>query len=285
MWEEWTRIVTNLENPNRLEEALAFYKAHSEEMLAGTKVLWNQKEPYYALMLQYIADGPAAFSSEKQNEPLAMEDRWFHPDWIKYYDPEELVGKELYVVGFCDPSLGKNGGDYSAIVTVATDMNYQIYVLDADIARRHPDIIGKEMLYKSKLYEYKDFAVEINQFQELFQDDIKKLMDDIGITMPLRGVRQHTDKILRIQSLQPDIKNGRVKFRRDQKQLIDQLTNFPSDAHDDGPDALEGAIKLLGKRSAVADYYKSQAYELTQPSPQSFLQNTSLQNITNLISR
>jgi len=285
LWEEWTRIVTNLENPNRLEEALAFYQQHKDVMLEGTKVLWNQKEPYYALMLQYIADGPAAFSSEKQNEPLAMEDRWFHPDWIKYYDDEEIAGKELYVVGFCDPSLGKNGGDYSAIITVATDMNYQIYVLDADIARRHPDIIGKEMLYKSRKYEYKDFGVEINQFQELFSDDVKKLMDELGITMPLRGVRQHTDKILRIQSLQPDIKNGRVKFRRDQKQLIDQLTNFPSDAHDDGPDALEGAIKLLGKRSAVADYYKSQAYELTQPTPNSFLQNPSLQNLTQLVSR
>ena len=98
---------------------------HELDMLLGTEVLWPQKESYYSLMLQRIADGPAAFSSEKQNEPLSDDDRRFMGDWIQYYEDTDLVGKELYIVGWVDPSMGKTGGDYSAIVTLAADYSYQ----------------------------------------------------------------------------------------------------------------------------------------------------------------
>lgn len=279
LWEEWERIVTDLSNDNRINDAKGFFEQHEPEMLDGTKVLWEAKEPYYNLMLQRIADGPAAFSSEKQNEPLSDDDRRFHPDWIQYYEDEELVGKELYVVGFVDPSMGKKGGDHSAIITVASDYNYQAYVLDADISKRHPDIIITDVVAKHETYHYKKFGVEINQFQEFFKDSLQKKIKDEKVDLTLVSVRQHADKILRIQSLQPDIKNGRVKFRRDQQKLIEQLVNFPSADHDDGPDALEGAISLLGKRSSIADYYKDQAHEATQQTPGSFLQNQGLQRV------
>jgi len=277
LWDEWERLIVDLENPNRLEDGRKFFEEHKAEMLDGTKVLWEAKEPYYNLMLQRIADGPAAFSSEKQNEPLSDDERRFLPEWIQYYDDTDIVGKELYVVGFVDPSMGKQGGDYSAIVTLASDYNYQIYILDADIAKRHPDIIALDVIAKHRIYHYKDFGVEINQFQEFFKDTLQKKLEDEKLEIPIKGVKTHTDKILRIQSLQPDIKNGRVKFRRDQQKLIEQLVNFPSADHDDGPDALEGAMTLLGRRSAVADYYKEQTNEIGKNNPNSFLQNPNLQ--------
>lgn len=285
LWDQWEKIITDLSNLARMEDAYAFYIANKDAMLEGTRVLWPAKEPYYSLMLQLVADGPAAFSSEKQNEPLAAEDRWFQEKWIQYYDDSEIAGKDLYIVGWCDPSMGKMGGDYSAIITLGADLNYQVYVLDADIARRHPDIIIAQMLSNQRRFQYKDFGIETNQFQEFFSDSTKKAMEDEGIDMNIRGVKQHTDKILRIQSLQPDIKNGRVKFRRDQKELVQQLVNFPSDAHDDGPDALEGAMGLLGKRSAVADWYKEQAHAVAreQANPQSHFQNLAVQNAIDVL--
>lgn len=278
-WDAWEKIVTDLENVNRLIDARAFYEQNKEELLAGTQVLWEAKEDYYSLMLQLIADGPAAFSSEKQNEPLSDDDRRFLPEWIQYFDEADIIGKDLYVVGFCDPSMGKQGGDYSAIITLASDYNYQIYVLDADIAKRHPDIIALDVIGKHRVYHYKDFGVEAVQFQEYFKDTLKKKAEEEGVDIPIRGIKQHTDKILRIQSLQPDIKNGRVKFRRDQGKLIEQLVNFPSADHDDGPDALQGGIAILGKRSGVADFYKEKANESSQQPTISILQNPSLQGI------
>jgi predicted phage terminase large subunit-like protein len=278
LWDEWERIITNLTNPNRFVEAEDYFNQNKDVMLNGTQVLWPDKESYYELMIQRLADGPAAFSSEKQNEPLSDEDRRFHPDWIQYYDDAEIVGKDLYIVASVDPSMGKAGGDYSGIVTLGMDTNSQIYVLEADIEKRHPDVIIDDVLNKQTKYAYEKVGVEDNQFQEFFKDSMNKRAAELAIQINIVGVRAVSDKILRIESLQPDIKNGRIKFRRDQQRLIEQLVNFPSADHDDGPDALEIGVKLLGKRSAFADYYKDKADEQNKKSTPTFFQNSSIQN-------
>lgn len=285
LWDQWEKLVTNLEDKDRLKTAYAFFLEHQQEMLEGTKVLWEEKEPYYNLMLQRVADGPAAFSSEKQNEPLSDDERRFHPDWIHYYDQNEIEGKRLYIISFVDPSLGKAGGDYSAIITLGSDFNHQVYVLDADIAKRHPDIIILDVIGKHRIYGYQRVGVEENQFQEYFKDNFIKKAEEMKVNIPIVGIRQGSDKILRIQSLQPDVKNGRVKFRRDQQKLIEQLVNFPNADHDDGPDALEGGMTLLGQRSAVADWYKQQAHEHTHASPISIFQQQGIQGVINQLSR
>lgn len=286
LWDQWEELITNLADQNRMETAEAFFKEHEEEMMLGTKVLWEAKEDYYNLMVQRIADGPAAFSSEKQNEPLADDDRYFLPEWIEFYEDKDIEGIELFAVGFVDPSMGKKGGDYSAIISLGEDPNGYVYILDADIKRRHPDIIINDVILKNDIYHYKFFGVETNQFQEYFKDTMEKKVRELEeiekkkVRLKLKEVNQHSDKTLRIQSLQPDIKSGRIKFKRDQQKLIEQLVNFPSASHDDGPDALEGALSLLGKRSAIADFYKEKANESQKPNIQSYLQNPNIQRLT-----
>lgn len=272
LWDQWEKLITNLDDLDRVKTAKAFFEEHRDEMLAGTKVLWPQKEDYYNLMVQKVIDGPAAFSSEKQNEPLSDDERRFNPEWIQYYDQSEIVGKELNIVCAVDPSMGKVGGDYSAIVTLGEDANRKIYVLDADIEKRHPDVIIQAFINKYLTYKFKKAGVEQVQFQEYFKDALSERLIQEGIDITVKGIRTHSDKILRIESLQPDIKSGRIKFRRDQQKLIEQLVNFPSADHDDGPDALELAMGLFGRFSAIEEYYKRESNE-KKINPQSFIQN------------
>jgi predicted phage terminase large subunit-like protein len=279
LWNQWEGIITDMENPKRLISAEEFYLKNKREMIKGTEVLWKEKEDYYNLMVQKIAEGPASFSSEKQNEPLSDDERRFLREWIQYYDEKDLVGKKLYVAGVVDPSLGKKGGDYSAILTGAMDTNNIVYLLDADIQRRHPDIIISDVLDKHSRFNYKLFGVETVQFQEYFKDSLKSKISESGVYLPVQEIKSHSDKTLRIQSIQPDIKNGRVRFRRDQQQLIEQLVNFPSADHDDGPDALEMLLTILGKKSAVAEYYEHQAHEATQQNTNSILQQFGVQGL------
>ena len=56
---------------------------------------------------------------------------------------------------------------------------------------------------------------------------------------------------MRVESLQPDVKNGYILFRKDQTLLLRQLSEFPLGAHDDGPDALEGARTLARKNTRL----------------------------------
>ena len=69
LWDAWERIFTDLENPKHKEDAEDFFKANEAEMLEGTAVLWEEKLPYYALMVMRVSEGEASFSSEIQNEP------------------------------------------------------------------------------------------------------------------------------------------------------------------------------------------------------------------------
>lgn len=288
LWVEWERLITNLDDPKRMATAYDFFKKNEHLMLMGTEVLWKEKESYYSLMVQRISDGPAAFSSEKQNEPLSDDDRRFMPEWIQYYDDEQILGKDLKVLGSVDPSMGKSGGDYSAIITLGVDTNGQVYVLDADIAKRHPDIIAADVIEKNRRFKYQQFVVEENQFQEYFKDTLINKVNELWInggdkvSVNIIGKRAHSDKILRIQSLQPLVKNGTIKFRREQQKLIEQLVNFPSAANDDGPDALELAVSLINQ-SGVADYYKAKSNE-NKTTPESYLSNANIQRIAQSVS-
>jgi len=57
--------------------------------------------------------------------------------------------------------------------------------------------------------------------------------------VPARAVQPISDKLLRIETLQPHMANGLIRLHASQTTLIEQLRHFPKAAHDDGPDALE----------------------------------------------
>jgi len=57
-------------------------------------------------------------------------------------------------------------------------------------------------------------------------------------------VTHTSDKLGRIQSLQPLVKAGTIQFSRRHKTLLDQLRYFPKADHDDGPDALQMAVEV-----------------------------------------
>ena len=67
-----------------------------------------------------------------------------------------------------------------------------------------------------------------------------------GAYIPIRGINNTTDKLGRIQRLQPLISSGTLRFSRRQVTLLEQLRQFPMGAHDDGPDALEMAVSAAG---------------------------------------
>lgn len=250
LWETWESIYTDLGNEGRELEAKKFFEKNREEMLAGTKVLWEEKLSYYDLMVTRVSEGEASFNSELQNEPVNPDDCLFNEEWFDYYNPEDMdfSSADFRFYGFVDPSLGKNRrADYSAILTGALEVpTGYLYILDADIVRRHPDAIISDVLQKADWIQrtygkrYVKFGVETVQFQWFLKEQLAKVSARARIYLPIEEVPQSSDKVLRIQTLQPDIKNKYIKFSRRHKLLLEQLQYFPMADHDDGPDALEG---------------------------------------------
>ena len=250
LWDAWERIFTDLSNDRRQEEALAFYEANREEMLQGTAVLWEEKLSYYDLMVIRISEGEASFNSEIQNDPIDPENCTFQDDDGKqqpdFSDPRFLF------IGANDPSLGKNKkSDTSSIFALAKDtMTGYLYVVIADIAKRKPDQIIEDALEASRRLQrdykrpYYKFGVETVQFQYYFAEIMRQKAAAVGEYLPIEEINSTQNKDARIQSLQPFVKNGYVKFSKKHKALLKQMTEYPMGKNDDGPDGLQMAVKL-----------------------------------------
>ncbi len=269
LWDEWEAIYTNLFDEAHKENAKTFYEANKDEMLLGTEVLWEEKFTYYDLMKMKVSEGEASFNSEMQNDPIDPENAVFNEEWFDFYEPELMDFKksEFIIVGANDPSLGKSKkSDTSSIISLAVSIKTgYMYVLDASIEKRKPDIIINDVFETNRRFkrDYKKgfykFGVETVQFQYYFKEVMAAKSVEEGEYLPIEEIQSIQNKILRIESLQPVIKNKYLKFNREHKTLLKQLTEFPMGKNDDGPDGLHMAVKLAQSVRAVAGQsnYKS----------------------------
>jgi predicted phage terminase large subunit-like protein len=257
LWEEWEKIYTDrgLGDHERWTRADRFFEKHRTRMTAGTEVLWPRHRSYYDLMKLRVAEGPASFDSEIQNEPVNPQDCLFQPEWFHWYEEDQLETGNLVAVAAVDPSLGGAGAhrDPSAIICLGLDNRGYLYVLDADIRNRAPDQIIEDTLELYLRRKTVLVGVETVQFQEFFKDRLAAVARERGIYPPVRGIRSTKDKKIRIQRLQPLVRNGTLRFAKRHKTLIDQLRYYPKAAHDDGPDALEMAVQMVEHLTSPRD--------------------------------
>jgi predicted phage terminase large subunit-like protein len=250
LWGKWEGIFADISVGKEEAERKAdeYFKAHEKAMLAGTQVLWPSEEDYYYLMKMRATDGPAAFDSEKQNEPLNPEDQVFLEEWIQYWDDEDVDFTDIPRAGAVDPSLGKRNkrSDPSAILG-GWMKNKILYVDLADIEKRQPDRIMSDLLMYHERSRFDKLRMETVQFQEFFARQFEQLAHEEGLTVNIDEFVPNTDKDLRIIRLQPWIKNGWIRFLKEQRELVRQLIYYRPKGrggHDDGPDALEMLLGL-----------------------------------------
>lgn len=213
--------------------------------------------------------GTLAFGQEYQNNPVDPASQRIRQEWIKYYDLKELKDKELIIASALDPAVGKTSqGDFAALVTLGQDTKTNmIYVLDVILERCPPQrqvdlCLQTFMRWKSNgsieagpARHFKALGIEDNGFQAVLRSNLEAESKRLGIFAPIKGIKNISDKIARIDSLSPLIEGGGIMFQRpprefrtgqkDYARLIQQLIEFPKGDHDDGPDALEMAVRLL----------------------------------------
>lgn len=258
LWQEWESIYTHqaeYEGCNGPNAARLFYEANEEQMLEGTSVLWPQRENYYQLMEIRLCEGHASFDSEKQNEPIDPASCYFSDSDMHYWDDEYTsiddllmkLGSNSCIYGACDPSLGiagKNRDDTAIVTVLKHTPTGHLYVLDADIRKRKPRDIIKAIIEYHRIYKFEEFAIETNQFQFFLSTEVTRISAQAGVNVPVYEISHTSDKLGRIQSLEPLISTGVLRFSRRQRILLDQLQQFPKAAHDDAPDALEMAVAV-----------------------------------------
>jgi len=264
LWKEWESIFKNRFDESRRVTALNFFKTNEAEMLRGARVLWSEGDDYYSLMVWRASD-PSGFISEKQNSPLDPSKLVLPKEILRVVDfskdldiQQILNNRRTKYYGALDPSLGKRGSDFSCITILARDpISGLLLVVEMDLQRRSPDKQIEDIFHFHSIYNFTLFGIEINAFQVLLADSMKKKSRAEGIYLRIKEIRNYSDKRMRIESLIPLAADGTLifdlnKIRTDNRYALgwEQITTYSGDAsggHDDAPDCLEMVVRICTK--------------------------------------
>jgi predicted phage terminase large subunit-like protein len=284
LWNTWTKIYTNLDDPDRRAKADAFYAENESAMLDGTKVLWPEKESYLYLMKELIETGKRAFYKEKQNEPIGGVTALFEN--IAYYQErsdgflieatDKLIpwsqlkdreGRWLGSFGALDPATGQTKakagklGDYNCILTgmaqpiPGREHKLRLFVHHDWTQREGPSRTFSQVFDQDEIFDYSKFAVETNLYRDLMLPNLeaerKRQMEKNkrDLRVPFYDVEAVENKEKRIYTLEPKVTHSWILFNRAlSPTFMRQVEAFPFGDHDDGPDALEMLWGLVNGR-------------------------------------
>lgn len=236
LWDRFEELLLNADNPQAAEAAaMAFYQDNRADMDRGAQVSWPAVRPLVRLMIKRAREGHQAFDSEQQNDPVSGEDAPF-ANSIRFW-VNRLADWIFY--GACDPSLGKAGNSRDPSAIGVGGFNRATGILDvveAKIRKRTPDRIISDIVEMQREYACIVWGIESVQFQEFLRTELIKRSAALGVPVPARGLVPSTDKLLRIEALQPHMHNGLLRLHSSQTTLVDQFKHFPRADHDDGPD-------------------------------------------------
>ena len=189
-----------------------------------------------------FAQGPAAQFMDVEGAlwPAAyFEDRIWADEIPSQYD--------ICAMGV-DPAQSKqSSADFSAVVFVG--LSGRTLWVDAVIERLSPGELIEVIARMHDRYRPLGIGVESIAFQRLYCD----LLDSWCQVrrrppLPVFAISDHAAKDIRVQRLDSYLAGDKFRFRRSPgcDLLVEQTMMFPNKiAHDDGPDALEMAVRML----------------------------------------
>ena len=203
------------------------------------------------------------FQKEYMNNPIT-EGAVFKNEWIKWKKMLPLNRYEQ-IVAYCDPSFkGSSKNDYKAI-KVWGKVGNELHHLSAFVRQCS---VAEMVRWFYDLNERMngvicDYYIEANFLQDIILDEFTTEGRIRGYQLPIRpDKRKKPDKFQRVEAVSPLWERGFVfyneKLQTDKDMLagIEQTLSFEkgSRTHDDAPDADEGAIYILQKRTRVTDF-------------------------------
>jgi len=198
--------------------------------------------------------GSAAFNAEMMNDPHDEEGP-FRDEWLRTYRLAD-VGDELATgetVAACDPSLyAGESSDYKAILVVTRHpLTADLYVRGGWIRKASLGDMVRGMYAMHDQFGCVRVGLEQTMLTKLIHDELDAAAQECGRHLPVVPVVNSLQKEMRILTLSPLCERGKLHFPEgwpgDLQLLREQLQAFPSrSVHDDAPDALEMAVRLVG---------------------------------------
>jgi predicted phage terminase large subunit-like protein len=132
-------------------------------------------------------------------------------------------------------------------VKLGIDKDMVLYI-EADMQRRPTPQIVADGVDLVQQFRPDGFAIETNQFQELLVAEFLRVSQQRRVLLPIHGLDNQVNKQVRIRRLGTYLAQRKLRFKARSggtALLVEQLRDFPVGEHDDGPDALEMAFRLM----------------------------------------
>ena len=244
-------LLANLRDPQRFPRwDYAVYRALEAEPGPDGEyrrvALWPARWPVDRLDLERERIGTLAFEQEYQANPIDDSIRAFQPEWLRSYDPAELVPERLVNLMAVDPATGISSGDYFALwvgsVDTATGI---IYTRRLNLAR-----VGVVQQVKRILAAFEEWrpvkvGIETVGYQKALKDILEDESRKRGLYMPLVALQTTAGKKARIQGSAAFYENGTFRLPPGLTPEVEQqFLYFPKGEHDDAPDVCAMGIEL-----------------------------------------
>ena len=159
-----------------------------------------------------------------------------------------------------DPAMGKSAkhGDFPAIVCAVIDAEspFTVWVEDSSMRVMPADDLEDTAVAMIRRFKPHAWLAEVNGFQERIASAIlRKLVGDSPPFLPWNSGAVNScdpdhprNKEVAIRlGLSQTLADGRLRFRNTpyNRMIVDQLREFPTGEHDDGPDAVRLLFPLL----------------------------------------
>lgn len=261
LWEECSKRMHALSDPDREHTARAFYEANRTAMDAGAELLWPERLTLFDLMMYRARYGEAAFRTEYTSDPGSAEGA----EWpAEYFDRPDFYFNDwpdgiTIRLQSLDPSKGTDAksNDYQAHVMLGFwpgPKNENLLYVDAEL-RREPDWVSRA-LDIAAVFNPQELVAESNSTMGLLLPEFRSQMAERARTK--RGPSQllrvnevhHTStkpKLWRIRALTPYLAHHQVRVRNTPggRMLVEQMRDVPNGEYDDGPDSLATGVLRL----------------------------------------
>lgn len=230
-------------------------------------ITWDEKWTRDEVKLMENFMGYRSFQKEYMNNPIT-EGAVFKNDWVRWKKLPKL-NKYEHLVAYCDPSFKSSSkNDYKAI-KVWGKIGNELHHIAAFVRQASTSEMVRwfydfhERLPKDVICDY---VMEANFLQDIILDEFTVEGNNRGYQLPIRGdMRKKPDKFQRIEAISPLWERGFTWYNQDMQTDRDMLTGIEqllsfekgSRTHDDAPDADEGAIYMLQKRTRIESFHPS----------------------------
>jgi predicted phage terminase large subunit-like protein len=215
------------------------------------KPTWKEWFPAARLTKLRQTIGSTSYAQEYLLIPVALDERIFKEEYIKGYTIDELAGiRFAYIFSWTDPSI-KHEEKHCYKATVCAGITHEgiIYILHARIRKESVTAMVEGMYRIYDAYKPQYMFFEDNGGQALFTEIFLGKSKEKGYHIHPKAETNTIHKDTRIEgTLSAPIENGIIRFlktNKDQRELIDELLQFPDGEYKDGPDALEGVVRKL----------------------------------------